>query len=132
MDVLDEEGIEPAKVVIAHTGDTDDLDYIEALLARGPFIGMDRYGLDIILPTEQRNRTVVALCERGHAERMMLSQDACATIDWFPAEMVAELAPKWSFTFVLDEVVPALREAGVSDEQLTAMMQDAPRRWLAG
>jgi phosphotriesterase-related protein len=132
MDVFDEEGIDPATVVVAHTGDTDDLDYIEALLARGPFVGMDRYGLDIILPTEQRNKTVVALCERGHTDRMMLSQDACATIDWFPPEMIAELAPKWNFTFVLDEVVPALREAGVSEEQVTAMMQDAPRRWLAG
>jgi phosphotriesterase-related protein len=130
--IFEEEGVDPAKVQIAHTGDTDDLEYIEELLARGPWIGMDRYGLDIILPTEQRNKTVVALCERGHADRMMLSQDACATIDWFPPEMVAELAPKWNFTFVLDEVVPALREAGVADEQVTAMMQDAPRRWLAG
>ena len=76
MDVFDEEGIDPAKVVIAHTGDTDDLEYIEALLARGCYIGMDRYGLDIILPTEQRNATVIELCKRGHAERMMISQDA--------------------------------------------------------
>jgi phosphotriesterase-related protein len=54
MDVFDDEGVDPRKVQIAHTGDTDDLDYIEELLARGPWIGMDRYGLDIILPTEQR------------------------------------------------------------------------------
>ena len=36
---------------------------------------MDRYGLDIFLPTEQRNATVLALLERGYAERMFLSQD---------------------------------------------------------
>lgn len=44
-----QEGIEPTKVQIAHTGDTDDLDYIEALLATGCQIGMDRFGLDFIL-----------------------------------------------------------------------------------
>ena len=132
MDVFDEEGVEPSKVQIAHTGDTDDLAYIEELLARGPFIGMDRYGLDIILPTAQRNATVIALCERGHAERMLLSQDACATLDWFPAEMVAQMAPDWHFTFLWEGVLPALREGGVSDEQIETMMVDNPRRWLTG
>ena len=34
MDVFDEEGVDPKLVQIAHTGDTDDLDYIEELLAR--------------------------------------------------------------------------------------------------
>lgn len=130
MDVFDDEGVDPAKVVIAHTGDTDDLDYIERLLERGCFIGMDRYGLDIILPTDKRNATVAALCERGYADRMMLSQDACATIDWFPPELVAQMAPQWNFTFVFDEVVPALKAAGVTDAQVEAMTVDAPRRWL--
>ena len=52
MRVFSEEGVDPAKVQIAHTGDTDDLDYIERLLDTGCWIGLDRYGLDIFLPTE--------------------------------------------------------------------------------
>ncbi len=131
MDVFDEEGVDPTKVVIAHTGDTDDLEYIEELLGRGCYIGMDRYGLDIILPVDKRNATVVELCRRGHAGKMMLSQDYVGTLDWFPPEMVAGMVPKWSFTLVLDEVVPAIKEAGVTPEQVDAMMIDAPRRWLS-
>jgi phosphotriesterase-related protein len=73
----------------------------------------------------------VELCSRGHAEKMMLSQDYVGTLDWFPPEMVSEMVPKWSFTLVLDEVVPAIKEAGVTQEQVDAMMIDAPRRWLA-
>ena len=76
-----------AKVQIAHTGDTDDLDYIEGLLEKGVYIGLDRYGLEIFLPIEKRNATVLALLERGYADRMFLSQDYCATIDWYPVEM---------------------------------------------
>ena len=83
MRVFAEEGVDPAKVQVAHTGDTDDLDYIERLLDTGCWIGMDRYGLDIFLPTEQRNATVLALLEKGYADRMFLSQDCCSTIDWF-------------------------------------------------
>src|SRR5262245_59445558 len=39
MRIFTEEGIDPATVQIAHTGDTDDLDYIERLLETGCWIG---------------------------------------------------------------------------------------------
>jgi phosphotriesterase-related protein len=130
MDVFDDEGVDPRKVQIAHTGDTDDLDYIEELLGRGCWIGMDRYGLDIILPTEKRNATVVELAKRGHADRMMLSQDSCATIDWFPEELVKQMAPEWDFTFLWRGVLPELSDAGVTDDQIDTMMRDNPRAWL--
>ncbi len=58
VEILLEEGVPPEKIQIAHTGDTDDLDYIERLLEQGVYIGMDRYGLDIFLPTEQRNTMI--------------------------------------------------------------------------
>ena len=35
MRIFTEEGVEPHMVQIAHTGDTDDLDHIEAVLATG-------------------------------------------------------------------------------------------------
>lgn len=132
MDVFDEEGVDPARVQIAHTGDTDDLDYIEELLGRGPFIGMDRYGLDLFLPTERRNATVAELARRGYAERMMLSHDYCVVFDWYPPEAEAQLAPLWSMTFLFEQVIPQLHEAGVSEEQVDTMLELSPRRWLAG
>ena len=85
---------------IAHTGDTDDLDYIERLLDKGVFIGLDRYGIEMYLPFEQRIATVLALLERGYAERMFLSADSCATLDWFPLEVAEQMldARGWSRT----------------------------------
>ena len=135
MRIFTEEGVDPAKVQIAHTGDTDDLDYIERLLELGPWIGMDRYGLDLYLPTDRRNATVLALLERGYADRMMLSQDFCSTLDWFPPEMEEQLkpqlAPDWSMTFLFEQVIPTLRDGGMTDEQLDTMMVSNPRTWLA-
>jgi phosphotriesterase-related protein len=132
MGIFLEEEVDPGKVMIGHTGDTDSINYIETLLAMGPFIGMDRYGLDILMPTERRNATVVELCERGYADRMFLSQDACCTIDWYPPELVAQMAPNWHMTYLLDDVVPALKEAGVTDEDVKTMMEENPPRWLSG
>ena len=136
VEIFLEEGVPPERIQIAHTGDTDDLDYIEELLRTGVYIGMDRYGLEIFLPMERRNATVTALLERGWAERMFLSQDFCATLDWYPPEvgrqmMEAGAAKDWSMTLVFDQVIPALREAGMIDEQLGTMMVENPKRWLS-
>ena len=137
VDIFEEEGVDLGMVQIAHTGDSDDLDYIERLLDRGVWIGMDRFGLDIFLPMEKRIPTVAALLERGYADRMFLSQDYCATLDWYPVEVMrqmdeAGLARGWSMTLIFEEVIPALRERGMTDEQLDTMLVENPKRWLAG
>jgi phosphotriesterase-related protein len=134
MRIFAEEGVDPAKIQVAHTGDTDDLDYIQKLLETGCFIGLDRYGLDIFLPTEQRQATTIALLERGYAERMFLSQDYCSSIDWFPREvqeyLKANEVPDWSMTFLFERVIPELKERGMTDDQLDQIMVENPKRWL--
>jgi phosphotriesterase-related protein len=137
IEIFEEEGVDLGRVQIAHTGDTDDLDYIERLLEKGVLIGMDRYGLELFLPIDRRNATVTALLERGYADRMFLSADYCATLDWYPREMEEQLlaagaAKDWSMTIVHDKAIPALREAGMTDEQLQTMLVENPKRWLTG
>ena len=136
IDIFEDEGVGPGRVQIAHTGDTDDLDYIERLLDKGVWIGMDRYGLELFLPFERRNATVLALLERGYAERMFLSADYCATLDWYSVEISKQLveggaAKDWSFTIVHDKVLPALREGGMTADQERTMLVENPPRWLA-
>jgi phosphotriesterase-related protein len=139
VEILLEEGVPPEKIQIAHTGDTDDLDYIEGLLEMGVYIGMDRYGLNIFLPTERRNATVIELLNRGYAEQMFLSQDfdipIAAGLDWYPPEVIEQLEASgasggWSMTLLFEEIIPALKEAGATDEQIETMMVENPKRWL--
>lgn len=139
VEIFREEGVAPEKIQIAHTGDTDDLDYIERLLDAGVYIGMDRYGLDIFLPTDRRNATVLELLRRGHTERMFLSQDFDIPIanglDWYPPEVIEQLqaagaATNWSMTLLFEQVIPTLREQGMEGDQLRTMMVENPKRWL--
>jgi phosphotriesterase-related protein len=41
------------------------------------------------------------------------------------------MVPNWHFGYIFDEILPALREGGVTDEQITTMMEENPARWLA-
>jgi phosphotriesterase-related protein len=138
VEIFQEEGVDLSRVQIAHCGDTDDLDYIEGLLAKGVYVGLDRYGLEMYLPIERRNATAAELLRRGHAERLIVSQDFCASIDWFPPEAAEAFETQgairnWSMTLVFDEVVPALRELGVLDDDVfNTLFVENPRRWLAG
>ena len=118
--------------MLAHCGDSTDLDYLEKLAASGALLGMDRFGLDVLLPFEERVGTVVAMCERGHADKMILSQDANCFSDWFPPGLHEQVTPKWHFLHVLQDVVPALLERGVAQEDVDKMLRENPRRFFDG
>ena len=136
MRIFTEEGVDPAKVQIAHTGDTDDLDYIEGLLEKGVWVGLDRYGLDLFLPYDKRQATAKELIlERGYADRIFLSADSVATTDWFPANVIEQLiaagaANDWTIRIVPEKVLPELKERGMTEDQLTTMLEENPKRWL--
>lgn len=127
-DVFEAEGVDLSRVVIGHCGDTEDVEHLEQILGRGSFIGMDRFGLDFILPMEKRVTTIAELCRRGWVRQLVLSHDACCHIDWFPRETVQQLAPRWTFRHIPDEVLPALRAAGVSEADVRVMTVENPRQ----
>ncbi|MAU82996.1 phosphotriesterase-related protein [Gordonia sp. Z-3] len=128
--VLKEEGVDLTKVVIGHSGDSTNLDYLMQLADAGSILGMDRFGLDVLLPFEERVNTVATLCERGYADRMGLAHDAACFIDWFSPEAKREAVPKWNYRHISEDVLPALRERGVSDKDIQTMLVDVPRRYF--
>lgn len=127
-DIFASEGVDLRRVVIGHAGDSDDLDYLTKLLDRGSYIGMDRFGIDIFLPDEKRIATVIKLCEMGYAERMVLSNDALIYFDLYKPEVIAAALPNWNHFNVVDNIIPALLEGGVSQQQIDVMMRENPRR----
>ncbi|MGO9343440.1 MAG: phosphotriesterase [Acidimicrobiales bacterium] len=128
--IFEQEGVDLSRVVIGHSGDTTDLEYLEALVQAGSTLGMDRFGVNMYCPTEQRIETVVRLCDMGWANQIVLSHDAACHIDWFDEALLRRAAPDWQFLHVSNEVIPKLRELGVTDAQVDAMMVETPRRLL--
>ena len=126
--IFEEEGVDLSRVVIGHSGDSTDLGYLEELIAAGSYLGMDRFGIDLILPFEDRVNTVAAMCERGHADKMVLSHDANCYFDALPGELSSVAAPNWHYLHIHNDVIPALRQRGVTDDQLRTMLVDNPRK----
>jgi phosphotriesterase-related protein len=127
-DVFEEEGVDLGHVVIGHCGDTDDVAYLEEILQRGSLIGMDRFGLDMILGAEKRVSTIAELCRRGWADHIVLSHDKSCYIDWWPQEASHPAASRWNLGHIPQDVIPALRQAGARDGQITAMTVSNPAR----
>jgi phosphotriesterase-related protein len=125
-----EEGVDLTRVIIGHCGDSEDLDYLERLIDAGSILGMDRFGIDGQLPTAERVAVVVELCRRGYADRMVLSHDAACYIDWIAGEEPLGASPNWHYLHISEDVLPALRAQGVTDQQIDVMLVDTPRRFF--
>ncbi|CCG05426.1 phosphotriesterase family protein [Blastococcus saxobsidens] len=127
--VLDDEGVDPRRVVLGHSGDTTDVDHLSELAEAGFILGMDRFGINLETTFEARADTLVEMCRRGYAEQMVLSQDASCYIDWL-APGVMDLLPQWRYTHIHEEVLPYLRDHGVTDDQIETMLVTNPRRYF--
>ena len=115
--------------MLGHSGDSSDVDHLSALADEGFILGMDRFGLNVETTFEARADTVVELCRRGYADRMVLSHDAACYIDWIDPNVMA-LMTQWNYLHIHDEVLPYLREHGVTDAQIDTMLVETPRRYF--
>ena len=125
--VLAEEGVAPASVLLAHSGDTTDADHLQQLAEAGFLLGMDRFGIDLEMSHDDRVGIVVEMCRRGFAESMVLAQDASCYIDWIQPDLMP-MMPDWNYLHVQKDVVPALLAGGVTQEQVDTMLVANPAR----
>jgi phosphotriesterase-related protein len=129
--VMAEEGVAPGRVVLGHSGDSTDADHLSELADAGFWLGMDRFGIHLGVTFEDRCDIVVELCRRGYAERMMLSHDAACYIDWMDPNVVPFM-PDWHYLHIEQDVLPYLRDHGVTEDQITTMLVHNPRRYFEG
>jgi phosphotriesterase-related protein len=129
--ILSEEGVDLSRVLIGHSNETGDIDYLVALLDAGSYLGFDRCGLKIDEPLEDQQATLVELCKRGYAEQIVLSHDRHCTSDWFAEEGVVAALPEWNHGFIQGSLIPGLLENGVTEEQVEQMMHKNPVAFFA-
>jgi phosphotriesterase-related protein len=125
-------GVDPARLVIGHSGDSEDLEYLLALLDTGVTLGMDRFGMAHTGDDEKRIGTVVELLGRGHADQLVLSQDCAFYSRVTPPSWRRVHTPAWTHDHLSRRIVPRLVEAGVGPGDLRTMMVDNARRLLTG
>jgi phosphotriesterase-related protein len=127
--MCDEEGVDPGRIVLGHSGDSSDHDHLSELADAGFVLGMDRFGIYLDTTMEARADTLLEMLRRGYAERMVLSQDASCYIDWVDPEVMAFL-PQWHYTHLFEDVFPYLLEHGATQQQIDTMLVDVPQRFF--
>jgi phosphotriesterase-related protein len=113
LDLLEDAGVKPDRVVIGHLGNLVDPNvYVhKTICRRGAYVGFDRQGSN---GDAQQVPMVMALIEAGFADHLMFSADASR-----------------GYAKTVTVFVPKLKAAGVSDEILHRILVDNPRRFLA-
>jgi phosphotriesterase-related protein len=131
LETLTGHGVAPERIVIAHAGDSNDLAYLRAIADTGAWLGCDRFGIEHFNPLADRIKTLLALLGEGYGNRVHLSHDAACFLDFMVGDP-AFANEKPDYLLITNEVLPALRQEGVTQAQIDEMMIANPRRFLAG
>jgi predicted metal-dependent phosphotriesterase family hydrolase len=127
LDVFEAEGADLTRVVIGHADSNPSLDYHVAIVERGATVEFDFLGMSFT-PLERHGEGRIVdhireLLARGHAERILLSQDVCH-------DSQLRRYGGNGYTYLAEGFLPRLRAAGVSDAEIRTMTVDNPRRLL--
>ncbi len=132
--VLIAEGVPPQKIQIGHMCDNLDLQYQEDTFKQGVYVSWDRMGLQGLVGCpmdEQRYEVMVELIQKGYAGQMMISHDYI--INWLgrPLNLPEEVLPlvaNWHPAHLFENIIPMLRERGVTEDQIFTIIEDNPRQ----
>ncbi|MGO1522156.1 MAG: phosphotriesterase family protein [Nesterenkonia sp.] len=125
-------GVPLDRVVIGHSGDSTDLDYLCHLAEAGSFVGFDRFGMTHMSNDADRLRTLCALLERGYQDHIVLSQDAAVFSRITPPTWRERHTPQWRMDHLHTTILPQLRDLGVDSRLEHQLLVNNPRRVLAG
>lgn len=129
-------GVDLTRVIIGHMDAAGrEPDYLQAVLDQGSTVGFDTFGIEggdlggaHDVSFADRIKTIADLCARGYSRQVVLSHDYASFCDQVPADWFTDRFPRWSYHRAVEDGVPALREAGVSEEHLDDMLAGNPRR----
>lgn len=126
--IFEEEGLDPARVVIGHADSYPRLEHYLELLGSGASIEFDFLGMTFT-PTERHGepriiRLLLELLERGHEDRLLLSQDVCHN-------QQLKAYDGNGYTYLQETFLPRLRAVGVPEATITRLTVENPRRVLS-
>ena len=124
--IFEEEGVDPARVVIGHADSYPVLDHYLAILDRGANLEFDFIGQRFAIEEAAEPRLVeliVELLERGYGTQLLLSQDVCHN-----SQLRANGG--FGYSYLQQHFLPTLRTAAVAEGEIAQMTIDNPRRIL--
>ncbi len=131
-------GADPKKIQIGHMDGNTDPDYHRATMQHGVKIAFDSCGIQrmLAMPMDATRVEVLSgLLRNGNTDQILLSHDY--VMHWLGRplpipEPIKQLLPNWHLSGIFNYHVPALKENGISNAQIEAMLVENPRRLFTG
>ncbi|WP_308302384.1 phosphotriesterase-related protein [Bacillus sp. V5-8f] len=136
--LLTSEGADPKRILIGHMDGNTDISYQLETLKHGVFVGFDRFGIQgfVGAPMDsQRIAVLLGLIAAGYSEQLMMSHDTVNV--WlgkppvWPEEM-KELIRYWQPGHIFENIIPRLKEGGVTEQQLKTIFVKNPNAIFGG
>jgi phosphotriesterase-related protein len=129
-EIFEAEGVTPARVSLGHSDDTDDMKYLIGLAKRGYTLGMDHtfWGMarGAALPWRRRADCIKQLIDEGFVDKIFLSND------WVHGDVEREQVNPDGMLFTIRRTIPYLKQIGVTDQSIRAMIVENPRHFFGG
>ena len=135
--IFEDEGVDPNRVYVGHSNDTTDIGYLTGLLAKGVWIGLDRYPGPQAGETPDwigRTETAKKLIAAGYGHRIMIGHDwsvALTIVNRETMDARRKLNPD-GYLFATRRVIPRLKEIGATDEDVQNIFVNNPRNFFEG
>lgn len=122
IDLLTGEGVAPDRILIGHLDRKLETDYLFEVARRGVGMGFDQFSKEKYYPDSERIAHIKALCDAGHAGQIFVAGDLARRSYW------TSYGGGPGLTFLLWRIVPWMRERGITQEHINAMLIENPRR----
>ena len=122
-------GADPGRIMIGHQNNSESIDYaVRQLQKPGFYLGFDR--VNPLMSTAAEDN-IVSLVARGYGDRIMISHDCIFVWLGRPGTLPPQYA-EWYPDYLFKKLLPKMKRAGVTDEQIRRILVDNPRRFFAG
>ena len=125
LDILREEGVDPARIVVGHSHSWPYPDFHEEIVRRGAWLSFDTMSDSNEYELGKMIRLIKAVLEAGHIDRLLLSHDVC-----YRTHYVSYGGS--GYDFISTRLLAHLAKIGVTDDMFEQIMVENPRRALTG
>lgn len=122
-DLLEEEKVDPTRIIFGHLDNTLEIDYFQKVIDKGSSVELDLIGLQHLNTDERRAKLVIELVRRGYLEKILLSMDVYTRPQ-------LKTNSGLGYGYLIESFLPRLIDGGISEEEIHVMTHVNPARHL--
>lgn len=134
IDLLLENSVDPAKIVICHLDVEPDLNYIKAALKKRVFVEFDNFGKEFVIDPSERDfaggifirdldriRIIKELVESGFEQQLLITNDICLKT------MLCNYGGL-GYAHILKNIVPLMQSEDLTQDMIDLIILENPKR----